>query len=150
MVKLTTSGILVIIFVLLLTGPFLFCANTNSAPAYMEQSIYDKLAKPCAKEGEDRLIVYYFNGECAICFAKIIQIESELRNKPDTRAVYLAQTIDSALVSYNLKKNNIQACLLVEGTADSSYRKYFQLNEVYEIDEKRLVHPYSVGQNKVK
>ena len=28
--------------------------------------------------------------------------------------------------------------------------KYFQLNEVYEIDEKRRVYPYSVGQNTVQ
>ncbi|TXJ22269.1 MAG: hypothetical protein E6Q24_21330 [Chitinophagaceae bacterium] len=150
MSKTTQGGLLITLCILVLSTPFLFCTHANSSAIYLEQATYDKLAAPCAKEGKDHLIVYYFNGECSICFAKIIQIESELKNKPNTRAVYLAQTIDSALVSYSLKKNNVSACLLVEGTADSSYRKYFQLNEVYEIDEKRRVYPYSVGQNTVQ
>ena len=74
---------------------------------------YQKIIGVCPDAARKNILLYYFDGDCAICLGKASYIEKYAiahRLKP----VLIAKTLNPAVLQYNIKNLNIQTCILIE------------------------------------
>ncbi|MBN9382441.1 MAG: hypothetical protein J0H74_16855 [Chitinophagaceae bacterium] len=79
------------------------------------------------------LKIYYFDGDCAFCIAKALEIEHSATKAPGTSAVFVARTGTPDILTYNFRNTGITSPLIID--RDSLFAHYFQLNEITNIDK---------------
>lgn len=85
-----------------------------------------------ALKGHD-LEIYYFDGDCAFCIAKALEIDHSAAKAPGSRAVFIARTGNPDILIYNFRNTGITSPLIID--KDSLLGHYFQINEVVKIDK---------------
>lgn len=110
------------------------CTSVISNAKTLDATIYERLTKVCGIAEEIDVIVFYFDADCALCVAQIIDLEKSVT---DEEVILIAKSTDPEIFEYNIQKLNIKSCVIIE--KDHAYRKYFTLNEKVKINKDRVV-----------
>ncbi len=125
--------------ILLIHAFFLMLSLSNCGVAkkdYLQPAAYEKmLAIDNSLKGKD-LLVYYFDGDCSFCIAKLITMEKE-NNKDGARRVYIAKTSDPVVFSFNIKENGVTAPVYIDN--DNFFPAFLQLNRVARVNADRVI-----------
>lgn len=105
----------------------------------VSRATYQKILRICPAAVRKVLLVYYFDGDCAICLGKASYIE-KYANARGLTPVFIAKTLNPAEFQYNLKKLNVLACVHIEENHEFENKIFFM--KVMKIDVGRNVWNY--------
>lgn len=116
---------------------FVFIKCDNPAKTYIDKSVYNKIITNCSALENLSLVIYYFDGDCSLCIARLIEIEGDLINKKDVKAIFIAKTKNAAAFFYNLKTSGVKSCVIIE--KENLFNQYFRLNEIIRVNKDRAI-----------
>ena len=117
-------------------------SGCNSTPkVYMNASHYNSIKKLCAKT-KPVLIVYYYDGDCSLCIAKVKFLDSKFRDSEDTNTVFISKTLNPSILKFNLDNLKLHSCLYDDQKNDFSH--VLKLNQVLKINSDRSFEEYIV------
>jgi hypothetical protein len=95
-------------------GILIFCGCENRR--YLDLAGYNKIISLCPSpdiKNED-MIVYYFDGDCGLCLAKVIFLEKRYSNDTNVKLIFIAKTLNPDVLKYNLSDKKIKSCVYLE------------------------------------
>jgi hypothetical protein len=119
--KFTQNGTLLVLVLLV----FALC---NSPKRRLPTVAYNKITNSCKELNGFDLHIYYFDGDCSLCIAKLLEQEDKVKNEKDVRAVFIAKTRNAATLEYNLQDKNIKSCVIID--KGEEYASFFKLNQI--------------------
>lgn len=104
--------------------------NTNANTNKMASSVYNYIVTKNPTCNGTAFLVYYFDGDCAFCYAKILQIG--VRHKEiGSKVVLIAKTQRPHQLLYSLKKDSIKYPLIIDSTRTTdNFDKYLPFNKI--------------------
>lgn len=110
MKRLIRTAILLVIIISTCT-----CQNrhVNQNQEKISEEAYQKIVKICPGGNRKVMLVYYFDGDCAMCLGKASYIE-KYANARGLKPVLIAKTMNPAEFRYNLQKLNIRTYVYME------------------------------------
>lgn len=115
----------------------------------MPRQVYDKLVSKCPSSAGKQLEIYYMDGDCSMCIAKAILIDSLAKKKDDVSVIFVVRTENQILTNYYFRLNRVQACILQE--KDSILKKSSILfNEAVLISNELVISPLLLPENTKK
>lgn len=117
------------------------CQNLNmhQNQEKISEQTYEKIVKFCPGGYRKVMLVYYFDGDCAMCLGKASYIE-KYANARGLKPVLIAKTMNPAEFRYNLQKLNIRTCVYMEENLEFENKINFM--KVTKIDVDRNVQNY--------
>ena len=89
-------------------------------------------------KAKNRKLIYYFDGDCALCFGRLRALEALSKNEfNNIPLIFVASTHNLSVFSLNLEKSKIESCVLVD-TSDVFYKPnedHFYINQIGLLDE---------------
>ena len=101
--------------------------------------IFKKIAEICPGEIRNGMLVYYFDGDCAICLGKASYVE-KYANARGLKPVLIAKTLNPAEFNYNVEKLNVHACVYIEKNRE--FENHISFMKVAKIDADRNISNY--------
>lgn len=91
------------------------CFGCSKNATYLNEKVYSRLQNICAGAKDANLLVYYFDGDCALCLAKANAIEHYAVKNPDNlKPIFIAKTMNPQSLQFNVNKLNLSSCVYVE------------------------------------
>ena len=83
---------------------------------YLDVASYNKIISLCPNSGtkNNNVIVYYFDGDCGLCIAKVIFLEKKYSNDTNVNLIFIAKTLNPDVLKYNLSDKKIKSCVYFE------------------------------------
>lgn len=129
---------------------FSICTSCKKEKArLMPRQVYDKLVSKCPGSAGKQLEIYYMDGDCSMCIAKALLIDSLAKKKDDVSVIFVVRTENQILTNYYFRLNRVQACILQE--KDSILKKSSILfNEAVLISNELVISPLLLPENTQK
>ncbi|KRT14627.1 hypothetical protein ASU31_18330 [Pedobacter ginsenosidimutans] len=113
------------------------CADHNQ---YMDELTYKQLTK--IGHSDDILLVYYFDGDCSMCLAKVKAIEKYTSAaKSGLSPVFIAKTMNPQVMHFNLAQLNVKSAVYQE--RHNEFEKAIVFNKITKINPKRVVTEFN-------
>lgn len=128
---------------------FVICTSCKREKVrLMPRQVYDKLISTCPGTAGKQLEIYYMDGDCSMCIAKAVLIDSLAKKKDDVSVIFVVRSENQILTNYYFRENRVQACILQE--KDSILNKSNILfNEAVSISNKRVISPLVIPKNSI-
>lgn len=123
-----------IIFVFLLVLLFHSGCKHHSSK-YLDAKTYSKLVGTCSNLKNKDLIVYYFDGDCGICLAKVNFLEKKYSSNENLNLLFIARTFNPDILKYNLTTQKIRSCVYIEH--QNEFEKALKFDNVIELNTDR-------------
>lgn len=98
-------------FYFILTAFSIGC--NKSSNEYISPDLLDQLNNVCPNSEDSNKVIYYFNGDCSVCFANMVEIEKRFAFQSNTKMIMIAKTEDPRLFNYLLEGFTINACVII-------------------------------------
>jgi CRISPR/Cas system CMR-associated protein Cmr3 (group 5 of RAMP superfamily) len=92
-----------------------FAACNEKVLELEKLSVSEDIKKAMKDSSRELGIVFYFDGECSLCYGNIMNINESFS---DTFLILISETKDTALINYNLDKiENLNGELFIDSTS---------------------------------
>ena len=109
---------------------------------YMNKSEYDTIINLNPKNKNADLVIYYFDGDCSLCIAKVRYIEKVLKNNRYVKLLFIAKTLNPDILKFNL--NNIKLKSYVFIDKNDFFNNKLNMNEVIRLNMDRSQSVYEI------
>lgn len=109
---------------------------------YLNVKTYSKLTGTCNGLKNKDLIVYYFDGDCGICLAKVNFLEKKYRSNESLNLLFIARTFNPDVLKYNLTTQKISSCVYIEH--QNEFEKVLKFDNVIELNTDRSYHDIEI------
>lgn len=116
---------------LFLLSSFFFTCKPKS---FLDNKVYTDASRQCSSIVNSTFIVYYFNGDCAFCIGKGIDIENNAGNK---KVIFIANTRKPDILRYTFKEAKIKGCLVIDSS--NVYSNVLKLDEIIYVNKDRSI-----------
>ncbi|WP_164974258.1 hypothetical protein [Filimonas effusa] len=124
-----------VIKILLLVILFSVGCESGSENKLADNS-YKLLTGKCQSLHEKDFLVYYFDGDCSVCYAKVLLLKEQYPEY-ENRILLVAKTQKPQLLLYNLNANNVKYCLTIDSTGSFGKEANLGYNKVTFIKKDR-------------
>lgn len=122
------------------------CSSPNNniiehANGYLGEPVYKRLQEIFHMKKNSNMIIYYFDGDCPMCLAKVRAIENYLKeNKSDMAPVFIARTMNPQMMQFNLDKLKVTSQTYAE--KNNEFEKDLNFNMITKINSNRETFDY--------
>lgn len=112
------------------------CSNQDNSTR-IDKVYFNKLVKLDESYRNEDLIVYYFDGDCALCLAKVKYLEEKKSILKNTKVLFLTKTINPEAMRFSLSK--IVPGVIVHLDNANQFAGILSFNKITKINNDRVI-----------
>jgi hypothetical protein len=114
----------------------MFFACKQDPKAIMDATTYEQIGRFCPASSDRKdWIVYYFDGDCSMCIAKVKYIQNKVADSLGLKPVFIAQTLNPEILKFNLSTAGINSCVYID--KNNNFIKKLYSGQVLRVNSNR-------------
>lgn len=121
---------------------FFYCCTRQHKKSILSFKTSSSFLTMCPELKGKKYLVYYFDGDCSFCIAKILNVQKEAAGKKEYGVLLVARTFNPELLAFNLKQYKISSCIIYEKHND--FNNELMINHVMCVEKNREIFLYDL------